>query len=365
MLFYIWLPLIFLLGAVVGSYLNVCISRLPLEKSILWPLGSRCGNCFQPIHWYDNLPLVSYWLLRGRCRTCKTPFSIRYFFVELLTAAGFAGLFFLEIRLNVHNFDVLDPAKQGPQILWGVIPWQGWVVFGHHAILFSFLVVASFCDLDRREIPLSVTAPGTVIGLLSSVLWAWPWPYTPAEAMQGMPPNQPWAMLLPGLGPKMGLYPWPAWGPLPDWMQPGGNWQTGLATGVAGLLVGTMLLRAVGFLFEKGLGKEALGLGDADLMMMAGSFLGWQPVAVAFFLGTFPALFFGLGQLVFRRENSLPFGPGLAIGVVMTWLGWRWIGPHVQMLFFTGWFVGLVACVGAVFMLASSYFFRLIRVMRS
>src|SRR5262249_9776165 len=145
----------------------------------------------------------------------------------------------------------------------------------------------------------------------------------------------------------------------------GGNWQTGLATGVAGLLAGTLVLRGVGFIFARGLGKEALGLGDADLMMMAGAFLGWQPVIVAFFLGTFPALLFGIGQLIFRRGNALPFGPGLAIGVMMTLLGWRWIGPRVQALFFFPVFVILAAIGGAVFILAASYVFRLGRIMRS
>src|SRR5437899_9297600 len=97
----IWTCFAFLIGAAVGSLLNVCIARIPLEKSILWPLGSRCGNCLQPIRWYDNLPLVSYWLLRGKCRRCGETFSIRYFLVELLTAVVFAGLFWLEIYGNV------------------------------------------------------------------------------------------------------------------------------------------------------------------------------------------------------------------------------------------------------------------------
>src|SRR5437879_3802577 len=96
----------FVLGAVVGSFLNVCIYRLPLEKSLLWP-GSRCGHCQQPIRWYDNIPLLSYWWLRGRCRTCGQTFSPRYFLIELLTAASFAGLCYLEVEKNVHH---LDPA---------------------------------------------------------------------------------------------------------------------------------------------------------------------------------------------------------------------------------------------------------------
>ena len=66
---------------------------------------------------------------------------------------------------------------------------------------------------------------------------------------------------------------------------------------------------------------EGLGVGDADLMMMAGAFLGWQPVVIAFFVGVFPALLFGLTQLMFRGDQALPFGPSLALGVVITLLG--------------------------------------------
>src|SRR5262245_61340638 len=97
----IWLVLLFLMGSAVGSFLNVCVYRSPCEKSLLWP-GSRCGRCLQPVRWYDNLPLVSYWLLRGRCRHCGARFSARYFLVELLTGLGFAGLFYLEVVANVH-----------------------------------------------------------------------------------------------------------------------------------------------------------------------------------------------------------------------------------------------------------------------
>jgi len=76
--------MLFLLGSVVGSFLNVCIVRLPQGRSLIRP-GSHCEHCRKPIRMEDNLPLVSYWLLRGRCRACGAPFSIRYFWVELLT----------------------------------------------------------------------------------------------------------------------------------------------------------------------------------------------------------------------------------------------------------------------------------------
>src|ERR1700730_3128951 len=91
---------LFVFGAIIGSLLNVCIYRIPLEKSILWP-GSRCGHCLQPVRWYDNIPLLSYWVLGGRCRSCGREFASRYFWIELLTAVCCAGLFCLELLL--HN----------------------------------------------------------------------------------------------------------------------------------------------------------------------------------------------------------------------------------------------------------------------
>jgi leader peptidase (prepilin peptidase)/N-methyltransferase len=127
------------------------------------------------------------------------------------------------------------------------------------------------------------------------------------------------------------------------------------------MLAGTFLLRAVAFLFKRGLGREALGLGDADLMMMAGAFLGWQPVVVAFFVSALPALVFGLIRLIAKRDNELPYGPSLAAAVVVVWLCWRWIGPGVQVLFFWGEMLVALALVGAIFMLFSSYAIRVIR----
>src|SRR5947208_5682923 len=111
---------------------------------------------------------------------------------------------------------------------------------------------------------------------------------------------------------------------------PLGSPLAGFATGLTGALVGTWLLRGIRFIFSKGLGREALGLGDADLMMMAGAFLGWQPVVVAFFASVIPALFFGVIQWIVNRDNSLPFGPSLGAGIVLTFLCWKWIGPELQ-----------------------------------
>ncbi len=381
------LVFVFVFGAMVGSFLNVCIARMPLEKSFIWP-GSRCGNCFQPIRWYDNIPLVSYWVLRGKCRTCGAAFSIRYFVVELLTGLLFVVLFYLEIFWNVHELDVIKTNQYW--IRNGIPPWQGLVVFGFHAILMSFLLVASFCDYDRQTIPLTLTVTGTIIGLIGAVAFPWPWPYSPGPSV--LPPV-PWHRV--GVVIRAGLYPWPVWAlPAVPWLMPGGNWQTGLATGIAGMLAGTLMLRGVRFLFGIGMGSEymedapapeegqrswfggrlvswvgrvggkALGLGDADLMMMAGAYLGWQPILVAFFLAVLPGVVMGLSQAALRGNNTLPFGPALAIGVMMTCLGWRTIGPSVQAFFFDGPFILILGAVCCVLMIGGGYLIRFVRFLR-
>src|SRR4051795_4727269 len=164
---------VFVLGATVGSFVNVAVSRLPYEKSLLWP-GSRCDHCLQPVRLYDNLPLVSYWVLRGRCRTCGAPFSVRYFLVELFMASAFAALFYLVIVRNAVGLPFL--ARMQPDVLAGWIPLRAWAVFSHLAVLLLFLIVTSLCDLNDMEIPLSVTITGTVVGLALATLFPWPFP---------------------------------------------------------------------------------------------------------------------------------------------------------------------------------------------
>ena len=127
---------------------------------------------------------------------------------------------------------------------------------------------------------------GTLIGLGVSVLFPWPWPHAsvggPGDPGSGW--NQPqFAWKLP-----TGAGLWPAWEP-PDWAPPG-SWQLGSADGLVGALAGMFVIRALKFLFEYGFDQEAVGLGDADLLMMAGAFLGWQPVVLAFPVGAFLTL---------------------------------------------------------------------------
>jgi leader peptidase (prepilin peptidase)/N-methyltransferase len=139
MVFSLW---VFMLGAAIGSFLNVCIVRLPQGKSLLRP-GSHCPRCGKPVRIYDNVPLVSYLILRGRCRDCKGPISPRYFLVEAVTAL-------LSVAV-VRNFGVTVEAA---------------VYF----VLFSALLVIIFIDLDTFTIPDVITLPGMVAGLGVSFL---------------------------------------------------------------------------------------------------------------------------------------------------------------------------------------------------
>lgn len=135
-----WYVIAGLIGALVGSFLNVCIYRLPRRESIMWP-GSHCPACLHPIAWYDNIPLVSYLVLVGRCRACSVPIPWRYPVVEGLNAAGYIGL------------------------LWYFgLEWSTVV----YALLYSLLIVVAGTDLSHKIIPNAITLPGMAVGLLSS-----------------------------------------------------------------------------------------------------------------------------------------------------------------------------------------------------
>jgi len=137
------LPLaVFIFGAVVGSFLNVCVARLPKEESIVSP-PSHCPLCKTPIAFYDNIPLISYLHLRGRCRSCREKISPRYFVVEFLLAV-LAVLLFSRFGLGLAFF----------------------VNF----VLVAALIVITFIDLDVRIVPDVISLPGIAVGLVVSIV---------------------------------------------------------------------------------------------------------------------------------------------------------------------------------------------------
>ncbi len=142
----------FIFGGICGSFFNVVIYRLPKAQSIVMP-PSHCMKCGEPINWYDNIPLISYILLGGRCRACKEPYSFRYFVIELLTAVLFA----LVLSKYVETITRHSLSR-------GV----GLTLF--HFFFVGGMIISAFTDLDHRIIPNEVTYPGVPIGLLAAFL---------------------------------------------------------------------------------------------------------------------------------------------------------------------------------------------------
>jgi len=147
---------IFAFGLIIGSFLNVCIYRIPEGKSVVAP-SSRCTSCGTPIKFYDNVPVLSYLVLRGRCRSCKAKLSMRYPVVELLNAVLYI------VILGRFGFEP---------------PW----IFLSYCVFASSLIVIFFIDLDHQIIPNSITLPGIPLALIlgSTIL---PDPFAPMEQL--------------------------------------------------------------------------------------------------------------------------------------------------------------------------------------
>jgi leader peptidase (prepilin peptidase)/N-methyltransferase len=357
-------------GAVVGSFLNVCIYRLPWEKSIIWP-ASHCPQCLRPVRALDNIPILSWFLLRGRCRHCGEQFSARYMLIELLTAAIFGITYWLT-----------QPA--------GLL---GHVAFAGYAFLLSSLIAASFIDLDFQVVPDSVTVPGMVLGLVLAGVA----PQMPMVLIDSPAPSLPlttagiwvytlldvsaWGLCALGFiwlvqhrSEGVGAAEWIlvlggsaclvvqtgtlllAWGVIgPGWV----GWQAwlvahphfqGFLTGLMGLIVGSGLIWVVRVLGSAAMRREAMGFGDVTLMAMVGAFLGWQAVVAVFFIAPFVALAVGLVQWITRGNRVLPYVPYLSLAAltVLWWWPpiWGVLGPRLQIMGLLGFAIlgGILLC---------------------
>jgi leader peptidase (prepilin peptidase) / N-methyltransferase len=278
---------VFLLGTVVGSFLNVCIYRIPWEKSVIWP-GSRCLRCWTPIAARDNIPILSWLALRGECRNCGSRISARYPLVELLVGLLFLGLYYV---------DVLS----APRDAWRQIPVHALSTLAYHAIFAALLVAATFIDYDLFIIPDQITVTGMLLGL-------------------GLGTLDPRIRLEPAAATSHGQ----------------GFW-----VGFLGLAIGAGLTQSVRVLGSRMLGREAMGFGDVTLMAMIGAFLGWQAAIMTFFLGAFVGLAHAFWKLVIyvkkwlggrklsSADRELPFGPYLSMGAMILVFTWTWL--------WTGW----------------------------
>jgi leader peptidase (prepilin peptidase)/N-methyltransferase len=256
----------FALGAVIGSFLNVCIARLPEGMSLVRP-GSRCPLCETPIRWYDNIPLVSYLVLQGKCRRCDAPISWRYPAVELLTA-----ILFLMLMQRFTNAVAL-------------------------AVYIAFacaLVVISFIDLKHYIIPNEISVPGIVIGLVLSLI--------PARIAGGELVLPSSLFFLSGDAP---------------------NFVGSFLNSLIGCLIGAGILWLTGIFSLVVFKKEGMGFGDVKLLGMVGAFLGWKLALMTIMIGSALGAVVGI-TLIFlrlkRRTDYIPFGPYLALGALLSLL---------------------------------------------
>jgi leader peptidase (prepilin peptidase) / N-methyltransferase len=248
-----------LAGLLIGSFLNVCIYRMPQDLSVVRP-RSYCPHCKRPVAWYDNVPLLSFALLRGRCRHCGGAISVRYPAVEALTAALF----------------VLVVALFGPTLV------------ALKYCLFSALIVGLiFTDLEERILPDEFTLGGAAAGILLAA-------FVPLEA------GITWLLF-------------PQWGPAAQ----------SVAESVLGATVASGAIWLVGFLYHKIRGQEGLGFGDVKMVAMIGAFLGVYGALVTIVVGSVLGSVLGLAYILIAgksRTYELPFGSFLGAGAILVGL---------------------------------------------
>ena len=263
-------------GAMLGSFLNVCVYRLPRGESVVLP-GSHCPGCGKPIAWYDNVPVLSYLVLRGRCRHCGVRISLQYPLIEL--AVG---------------------------LIWaGAAIWFGLSVDALRAALLATLALGiALTDARHYIIPDEFSLGGLGAGLALSLA---PGGLRFVDALIGAASG--FALL---------------------WVvKTAGDWAL-----ARGLIRGEELEQVL----EEGETPTTLGVGDLKMMAMVGSFLGWRGVLLTAFLGSLSGVAIFVPLLLLKRRSPVPFGVFLAIGSVVTvvagdWLlGWyaSWIAAAVR-----------------------------------
>ena len=371
---------VFTFGAMIGSFLNVCIVRLPKCESIVFP-SSHCPQCHAPIQWYDNIPLVSFIVLGAKCRACQKTIPVRYFIVELMTAVLFLG------SCMALGFS------------WALLP---------AFVLIGLLMVASFVDVEWRIIPDEISVGGMWAGFVLSLLF----PSIHKGLSEGiLMTGSMTAFILAGvcmglhllklfryklvmedeekkillLGTSFLLLQW-SFLTLAGVLPVCGAVLMALADALQGVVIGACVLWATGLIGEvlitkrvvtefdfKGMVddplalmqvlKEAgyvddqgnlqaacravksaadlkissifdakrtdifdmlqavdqggvMGWGDVKFLAMAGAFLGWQSALVAFFVAPFFGALFGLVKIIRRQDTAIAYGPFLAVGII-------------------------------------------------
>ncbi len=259
---------IFVLGLAFGSFLNVCIYRLPLGISVVTP-RSACPQCKHPIALYDNVPVLSWLILGGRCRHCKARISPRYLTIELLTGALFLACY------------------------WYFGPTLSTLKYSTFAFLLLGLI---FTDAETRLLPDKMTLPGLALGLVFSLL---------------VPVNDLASQFLPGM---VNL---PFSGELSMRM-------VSLVDSLLGAALGASFIYGAGAIYLRWRGTEGMGLGDVKLMAMVGAFLGMKLTVFTIFTASIAGSLFGLTTvLVVWLKRTHRFMKRLANAQAARRRGWQ------------------------------------------
>ncbi|HET6973134.1 MAG TPA: prepilin peptidase [Pyrinomonadaceae bacterium] len=252
-------------GAIIGSFLNVVIHRVPNEESIVFP-NSRCPSCGAVIAFYDNIPVLSYLLLGAKCRKCKEHISFRYPAVELLTAALFVGVAWHDQLSAALPFDL---------------------------VFASALLALVFIDAEHMILPNVITYPGIAFALVARVA---------IPLLTGTPHFDDIPSLSHGALAGMPL------------------WVISLAGAFIGALIGGGSLWLMGWTWEKLRGIEAMGLGDVKMMFMVGAYLGWRLTILTIFVGVLSGSLIGILLMAKQGQRNmqmlLPFGVFLGLGAI-------------------------------------------------
>ncbi|MEX0718895.1 MAG: prepilin peptidase [Planctomycetaceae bacterium] len=347
---WIVLPWLFLLGATLGSFLNVCIHRFPPQptlrrqlRAIWWP-PSHCPGCGQRILLRDNLPVVGWLMLRGKCRFCRRRIAFRYPLVEALNGLLFVAVYWVQV-VAVAPYGPLPEgiAWNMPHLIdaagWSHEAFLNWRYL-YHMLLLEALVAATFIDLEHWIIPDGATLPAMAVGVLGGFLLG-PVHLFPVWFQDPLL-LAPFEAALPGvLGGLIGA------ARIPAWIIEHPHWH-GLAASIAGIVVGGGMVWGVRIVGGWVLKKEAMGFGDVILLAMIGGFFGWQGAVIVFFVAPVAALAVVIASFAFRRAKELPYGPYLSLAAFAVVIAWPSFWRQTERIFSLG---PLLPILGA-FMLA-------------